>query len=77
MKRFGQLLLALGLGLGIATGAALLLPWQLTGFAWLLGVGVAKLAFAGAVGLMAGGAVCQRLAARADALLPTGTTPAP
>jgi hypothetical protein len=77
MKRFGQLLLVSGLVLGVTTGAALLFPWQLTGFAWLLGVGAVKLAFGGALGLMAGGAVCQRLAARADALLPRGTTPVP
>ena len=74
MKRLGQFFLTLGLVVGIGTAAALWLPWQLSGFAWLLGVGVTKLAFAGSLGLMGAGAVMRRLAARSEAI---GALPAP
>ena len=41
-------------------------PIQLVGLSWLIAVGLAKLTFVAALGLVAGGAVLQRLARRAE-----------
>ena len=54
-----------------------MLPSHLSGFAWLLGVGLAKLAFVGAAGLMGAGAVVLRLDARERRALPAVRTPPP
>ena len=67
MRRFGQLLAVLGLALGGLLAVAMLLPLHLIGFSWLIAVGLAKLTFASALGLIGGGAVLQRLATRNDA----------
>jgi hypothetical protein len=64
MRRLGTFLLLLGLCVGVGTATAPLLPWHLSGLAWLLGVGMIKLGFASALGLMGAGAVAQRLANR-------------
>ena len=75
MRRIGQLLAGLGVALGCVVGLGTLLPVHLTGLSWLLAVGMAKLAFGSALGLIAGGAVLQRLANRAaerEQLLPPG-----
>jgi hypothetical protein len=61
MRRLGLTLLALGVAVGTATGLAVLLGFNPLGLSWLLAVGAVKLAFAGSLGLMAGGAVFLRL----------------
>lgn len=74
MRRIGQFLMLLGLGLGGVVGLALLLHVSLPGVSWLVAVGLAKLTLAAAGGLLAGGAVIQRVAARhEEARLPPAT----
>jgi hypothetical protein len=66
MRRFGQLLMLLGLGIGGAVGLALLFHLSLPGVSWIMAVGLAKLTLGASVGLLAGGAFLQRLATRRD-----------
>jgi hypothetical protein len=66
MRRFGQLLMLLGLGLGGAVGFAILFRIAFPGASWLVMVGLAKLSLVAAGGLLAGGAMLQRLATRRD-----------
>ena len=69
MRALGEVLMGLGLALGAALAFALAAghwsPW-LTSLPWLVAIGLAKLTFIGAVGLLASGAVLRRLAIRAD-----------
>jgi len=64
MRRLGQVLAFLGLLIGGATAIALTLPVHLAGIAWLVAVGLVKLTFVASFGLIAGGAVLQRIAGR-------------
>jgi hypothetical protein len=76
VRRFGQLLALLGLALGGLLGVGLMLPGHLTGIAWLAAVGIAKFTFVSSLGLIAGGAILQRIAnqrARRAALPPART----
>ena len=66
MRRFGKLLTLLGLLVGIAAGVGTLFPAQLAGVSWLLAVGMIKLTLAASLGLIAGGAVLQRIARRTE-----------
>ena len=65
MRRLGQALALLGHALGGLLGFALLVPIHLMGLSWLVAAGLAKLTFASALGLIAGGAVLQRIGNRA------------
>jgi hypothetical protein len=62
MRRFGQLLALLGLLIGGVVSLAIIIPIHLVGISWLIGVGLVKLTLAAALGLIAGGAVLQRIA---------------
>jgi hypothetical protein len=62
MRRFGKLLLYVGAGVGLVSVTALVLPWHVSGIAWLLGVGLTKLGLGSSVGLMGAGAIAQRAA---------------
>jgi hypothetical protein len=64
MGVIGRALLWLGLLVGIVGGIGLTLGFHFAGIAWLLAIGLAKLTLVGSLGLMAGGAVLQRLAHR-------------
>lgn len=66
MRRFGQALAVLGLFVGAGAAIATAFPVHLVGISWLIAVGLIKLTFAASVGLMAGGAVLQRIAKRAE-----------
>jgi hypothetical protein len=66
MRRLAQLLMLLGVLLGGAIGVAILLGVSLPGLSWFLAVGLAKLTLIGSGGLLAGGALLQRLANRRD-----------
>jgi hypothetical protein len=66
MRQVGSVLLALGVLLGVGVAIGLLLGVQLPGVPWLVAVGFVKLALIASGGLMAGGAVLQRLARRAE-----------
>ena len=74
MRRLGRFITWIGAALGVALGLSMLWPMPFTGFAWIVAVGTAKLAFAASIGLIAGGAVLERMALRAaeHAQLPTG-----
>ena len=64
MRRFGQLLMVLGTGVGVLVTIAMLVHLGVAGAPWLVNVALAKLGLVAARGLMAGGAVSVRLARR-------------
>ena len=66
MRVVGSLLLILGVLIGGAVGIGMLLGISVPGVSWVVAVGLAKLTLIAAGGLMAGGAVLQRLATRAE-----------
>jgi hypothetical protein len=66
VRRFGQLLLGLGVGVGGLVAISMLLHLGVVGAPWLVNVALAKLGLLAAGGLMAGGAVSIRLAARRE-----------
>ena len=66
MRRFGQLLMGLGVGVGAVVTIAITAHLGLPGAPWLVNVALAKLGLIAAGGLMAGGAVGVRLANRRD-----------
>jgi hypothetical protein len=66
VRRFGQLLLGLGVGVGGLVAISMLLHLGVVGAPWLVNVALAKLGLLAAGGLMAGGAVSMRLAARRE-----------
>jgi hypothetical protein len=67
MRRIGQLLMLIGLAVGGAVGLGILLHVTIPGISWLVAVGLAKLSLVASGGLLASGAVLQRLAARHEA----------
>jgi hypothetical protein len=50
----------------IAAGVAVVLPGHLAGVSWLLAIGMIRLTLTASLGLMAGGAVLQRIAHRTE-----------
>jgi hypothetical protein len=66
MRRLGQALALLGLALGGAVGLGIMFAPDMVGLSWLIAVGLVKLAFASSLGLIAGGAVLQRIANRSE-----------
>jgi hypothetical protein len=66
MRPLGAVLLALGVLLGSAVGIGMLLGVSIPGVSWLVTVGLAKLTLVASGGLMAAGAMLQRLAKRAE-----------
>ena len=67
MKHVARLLMWTGALVGIADACAIAVHFGVAGAPWHVNVALAKLAFIGAGGLMAGGAVVGRLAARREA----------
>jgi len=70
-------LLALGLLVGVAGGAGLMLGLHAIGLQWLIAIGLAKLTLLTSGGLMAGGAVLQRLARREESRKQLGSALSP
>jgi hypothetical protein len=66
MRRFGDVLMWLGAGVGAAVGVALMIGVVIPGVPWLVAVGLVKLTLLGALGLIGAGAVVRRLARRSD-----------
>src|SRR5262245_7576342 len=64
MRLVGAAFMALGLLLGMALSAFLLLGGAAFGLTWILSVAVAKLAFLAAIGLIGAGAVLRRIDGR-------------
>lgn len=69
MRAFGAVLIGLGVSVGVALAVALVagpsVPW-VASLPWLVAVGIAKLTFISALGLIAAGAMMRRLARRAE-----------
>ncbi|MGQ0764726.1 MAG: hypothetical protein ACT4OZ_03565 [Gemmatimonadota bacterium] len=66
MRRFGMLLTAIGLLVGLAVSLALIAGVTMPGVPWLVTVGLVKLSYIASVGLIASGAVLRKLAKRAE-----------
>ena len=66
MRKLRQLLMVLGAIVGVAVGLGIVFGVALPGVSWIVGIGLAKLSLVASGGLMAGGAVLQRLAHRRD-----------
>ncbi len=76
MRRFGQLLMALGATLGALVGIAIVLHVGAPNASWLVNVAMAKLSLIAAGGLMGAGAVAVRIDNRNHAReLHRGTAP--
>ena len=67
MRSLGTLLLSLGLVVGVSGGIGLIAGLHVTGWTWLVAIGLAKLTLLASGGLMAGGAMLQRLARKQEA----------
>jgi hypothetical protein len=66
MRRIGQLLMILGALVGGAVGLGMFVGLSIPGVSWIVAIALAKLSLVASGGLMAGGAVLQRLAARRE-----------
>ena len=66
MKRFGTFLMILGLGAGIALGISTIVNVSVDGVPLLAAIGLGKLSFLVALGLMGVGAGVRRLALREE-----------
>ena len=64
MKRIGQLLMLLGLGVGFVAAVAWMMGVSVSGVPLLVAIGLGKLTLVASGGLMAGGATLQRIAKR-------------
>ncbi|MDQ3673187.1 MAG: hypothetical protein M3365_02285 [Gemmatimonadota bacterium] len=68
MRRFGEFLMALGVGVGVIVALLMLAQYGFPGAPWIVNVALAKLGFLAAGGLIAGGAVGVRIARRQEDL---------
>ena len=66
MKRIGQLLMLLGLGVGIVAAMAWMMGISVNGVPMLVAIGLGKLTLVSSGALMAGGATLQRIATRRE-----------
>jgi hypothetical protein len=66
MRRFGKFLLSVGATVGVTVAIAMFFHLGVAGVPWLVNVALAKLGLLAAGGLMGGGAVSIRLAARSE-----------
>jgi hypothetical protein len=66
MRRFGELLMAVGLGVGIIVALLVASGFGIAGAPWLVNVGLAKLGFIAAGGLIGGGAISIRIGKRQE-----------
>lgn len=66
MRRIGELLMALGVGVGLVLAFLVVGDFGVAGASWLVNVALAKLGFIAAGGLIAGGAVSIRIAKRQE-----------
>jgi hypothetical protein len=64
MRFLATFFLLLGLLIGVIGGAGLMIGLHVSGWTWLVAIGLAKLALLASGGLMAAGAMLQRLAQR-------------
>ena len=66
MRRIGEQLLSLGVGVGILVGLLVATHFGGFGTSWIVNVALAKLGFIAAGGLIAGGALSIRIAKRQE-----------
>lgn len=64
MRYLATFFLFLGLLVGVIGGAGLMIGLHVSGWTWLVAIGLAKLTLLASGGLMAAGAMLQRLALR-------------
>ena len=77
MRRFGSILMALGVLVGVGTGVAVLTGVDVPGVgSWLVAVAVAKLGFIAGFTLIAAGAMLRRIASRSEQIPPPVLTSA-
>jgi hypothetical protein len=67
MRRIANVLMGLGVAVGVVDAGAIFLHLGMAGVPWLVNVALAKLGFIAALGLLGGGAVTGRLARRQEA----------
>lgn len=67
MRRIANMLLALGVAVGVLDAGAIFFHLGFGGVPWLVNVALAKLALVASLGLLGGGAVTGRLARRHEA----------
>ena len=66
MRRFGQVLMAVGAGVGALVALAIAAHIGFANVPWLVNVALAKLGVVASIALMAGGATSIRIANRRD-----------
>jgi hypothetical protein len=66
LKRFGSLLMVIGLTIGGILGIGVIAGVKVAGVPLLVAIGLGKLTFLGAIGLMGAGAALRRLALREE-----------
>jgi hypothetical protein len=66
MRRIANLLMALGLAVGVVDACAIFFHIGLAGVPWFVNVALAKLGFVAALGLLGGGAVVGRISRRQE-----------
>lgn len=66
LKRFGSFLMAIGLLIGGILGIGVIAGIKVSGVPLLIAIGLGKLTFLGAIGLMGAGAALRRLALREE-----------
>jgi hypothetical protein len=67
MRRIANMLMALGVAVGVVDACAIFFHFGFAGVPWLVNVALAKLGLVAALGLLGGGAVAGRLARRREA----------
>jgi hypothetical protein len=66
MRRIGNVLMVVGAAVGVCSGVWLLAGPTLGGLAWLVGMGLIKLALVTSLAIMGTGAVALRIANRRE-----------
>jgi hypothetical protein len=66
MKRLGSVLMAIGLLIGGILGIGVIAGVKVAGVPLLIAIGLGKLTFVGAIGLMGAGAALRRIALRKE-----------
>ncbi len=67
MRRIANVLMILGVAVGVVDASAIFFHLGFAGVPWLINVALAKLGFIAALGLLGGGAVAGRLSRRHEA----------
>jgi hypothetical protein len=66
MKRFGDVLMGIGVAIGVIVGIAFMMGVRVNGMPFLIAVGLGKLTFLTALGFLGVGAAVRRIAVRRE-----------